>query len=243
MVCPIVSMFNLPASCPRFSGGSLANTLEALPCVLPLAAGNCPAIGYCSVFHIPITKLLENAHFEVRTPEVVWAPPTASSVKTFARTKIGMDLQIPEASSFSQFMVCLFKSLDFGANPRNGGFSVKVLLWRKFSTVWGSGMWKLKGGEMLESVRHSSSGGKRRLYLLWVDCWCGTNSQKEYSSIESVVFLNKLISEDQIKSWSPPWLNVNWVFQHMSHYCPTPSCETHAICVWGKKTVSNQIIL
>ena len=110
MDCPIISKLNLPVSRLRFSGGSLANTLEALPCVLPLAPGNCPAIGYCSVFHIPITELLVNSHFEVRTREVVWAPPTASSVKTFAWTKIGMDLQIPEESSFSQFMVCLFKT-------------------------------------------------------------------------------------------------------------------------------------
>ena len=31
----------------------------------------------------------------------------------------------------------------------------------------GSGMWKLKGEEMLESVRHSSSGGKGEVLLTW----------------------------------------------------------------------------
>ena len=151
-----------------------------------------------------------------KNPRSGVSSPTASSVKTFARTKIGMDLQILEASSFSQFLVCLFKTW-FWCKSWKWGFQCKSAFMKGIFHRLGSGMWKLKGGEMLESVRHSSSGGKRRLYLLWADCWCGTNSQKEYSSIESVVFLNKLISEDQIKSWSSPWLNVNCIFQHMSH--------------------------
>ena len=66
--CDEPLMLNILASLPRFSEGGPANTLEAQPCVqLPLASGNCPAIGYCSVFHIPITKLLQNSRFEVRT--------------------------------------------------------------------------------------------------------------------------------------------------------------------------------
>ena len=178
--------------------------------MLPLAPGNCPAIGYCSLFHIPITKLLENSHFEVRTREVVWAPPLRQVLRLSLERRLGWICKSLKQAAFLNFWY-VSSRLDFGANPGNGGFSVKALLWREFSTVWGQGCGSWK--EMLESVRHSSSSGKRRLYLLWADCWCGTNPQKDCSWIGSVVFPNKLTSEDQIKSLISPCPKVNCTFQ------------------------------
>ena len=120
IVCPIFSRrLKLLACRPRFSEGSPANTLEALPCVLlPPCYCKLPCHWILlTISHPNHHRSWKTSHFEVKTREVVWAPPTASSVKTFASLKIGMDLQILEARSFSWFIVWLLR-LDFSVNPQ-----------------------------------------------------------------------------------------------------------------------------
>ena len=103
MVRPIFSRrLKLLACRPRFSEGSPANTLEALPCVLlPPCYCKLPCHWILlTISHPNHHRSWKASHFEVRTREVVWAPPLRQVLRLSLRWKLGWICKSPRPEAF-----------------------------------------------------------------------------------------------------------------------------------------------
>ena len=77
-----------------------------------------------------------------------WAglPPLRQVLRLSLERRLGRICKSLKQAAFLNLWY-VSSRLDFGANPENGGFSVKALLWREFSTVWGQGCGSWKEGK------------------------------------------------------------------------------------------------
>ena len=87
---------------PRFSEGSPANTLGALPCVLlPPCYCKLPCHWILlTISHPNHHRSWKTSHFEVRTREVVWAPPLRQVLRLSLRWKLGWICESPRPEAF-----------------------------------------------------------------------------------------------------------------------------------------------
>ena len=108
-----------------------------------------------------------------------WAglPPLRQVLRHSLKRRLEWICKSLKASSFCWFTIFLFKPW-FQCKS-----SVETFLWRKFSTVWGQGCGSWKERKCWSQLDIHLPVARGRFYLLGVDRWCGTNSQKEYSSI------------------------------------------------------------